>query len=240
MWPGDDICIRAPHADTLAYTTTNHAATCMTDSCFHVCTVRCVLLRASRNGVPGRRAEQKPARGGGRTSPLSVERMFGHPRKPEGMGHWDGEARLLGTDLFIRRKVIVGPEKTISKAYTTFHRSSTSAYSSFDGVYNGRQQHQSSANIPARLALAHTYCQRRTMVNLLSTISGFLSESIDPAVGNKSFYDLKAHLPGTKGDFDFVRRGVVEEVKLMVERAQGQGHADRQHCVEMVRDLPQA
>jgi hypothetical protein len=44
------------------------------------------------------------------------------------------------------------------------------------------------------------------MVNLLSTISGFLSESIDPARGQQSFFDLKANLPGTKGDFDFVRR----------------------------------
>lgn len=42
------------------------------------------------------------------------------------------------------------------------------------------------------------------MVNLLSTISGFMSETIDPAVGKKSFYDLKANLPGSKGELDFV------------------------------------
>lgn len=179
----------------------------MTDSCFHVCTVRCVSLRAFRNGclddAPSK--SRQGAAAGPRRSPSNECSGIRESRKG---WNWDGEARLLGTDLFNRRKVIVGPEKTISKAYTTFHRSSTSAYSSFDGVYNGRRQHQSSANIPARLALAHTYCQRRTMVNLLSTISGFLSESIDPAVGNKSFYDLKARLPGTKGDFDFVRRGL--------------------------------
>ena len=78
------------------------------------------------------------------------------------------------------------------------------------------------------------------MVNLMSTISGFLSESIDPARGQGSFFDLKANLPGTKGDFDFVRATYDDShawTELTAERAEGQGYADRQHCVEMVRDL---
>ena len=50
---------------------------------------------------------------------------------------------------------------------------------------------------------------QRNMVNLFSTISGFLSESIDPARGQKSFYDLKTTLPGSKGELDFVRRSII-------------------------------
>ena len=38
----------------------------------------------------------------------------------------------------------------------------------------------------------------------MSTISGFLSEKVDPSKGEKSFYDLKAALPGSK-EYDFVR-----------------------------------
>jgi hypothetical protein len=46
--------------------------------------------------------------------------------------------------------------------------------------------------------------RRAMFTNIRSTISGFLSESVDPSVNSKSFYDLKATLPGTKGEFDFV------------------------------------
>ena len=57
------------------------------------------------------------------------------------------------------------------------------------------------------------------MVNLFSTISGFLSETIDPSKGAVSFYDLKATLPGTKGELNFVRWAVGWWVTmLMVER----------------------
>lgn len=42
------------------------------------------------------------------------------------------------------------------------------------------------------------------MVNLWSTISGFMSETVDASFKEKSFYELKPELPGTKGTYDFV------------------------------------
>jgi hypothetical protein len=42
------------------------------------------------------------------------------------------------------------------------------------------------------------------MVNFWSTISGFMSEDVDPSFKEKSFYELKPELPGTKGTYDFV------------------------------------
>ncbi|KAK1923834.1 glutathione peroxidase [Papiliotrema laurentii] len=58
--------------------------------------------------------------------------------------------------------------------------------------------------------------------NIRSTISGFLSESVDPSVNSKSFYDLKATLPGTKGEFDFAN--LKGKVTLIVNTASKCGY----------------
>lgn len=39
--------------------------------------------------------------------------------------------------------------------------------------------------------------------SIKSSIAGFLPETVDPAAGQKSFYELKAPLPGNK-EYDFV------------------------------------
>lgn len=78
-----------------------------------------------------------------------------------------------------------------------------------------------------------------------SIASKFGYESIPADVANKSFYDLKAKLPGNKGDLDFVSllflschldKGISADITYAVH-FERQGCLDRQHGVQMASRL---
>lgn len=74
-----------------------------------------------------------------------------------------------------------------------------------------------------------------------SIASKFGYESLPGDVANKSFYDLKAKLPGSKGDLDFVSTPFSSyhlDKGINIDRVcavyfERQGCVDRQHCFQM-------
>lgn len=74
-----------------------------------------------------------------------------------------------------------------------------------------------------------------------SIASKFGYESLPGDIATKSFYDLKAKLPGSKGDLDFVSTPFlmfhldkgISTYRIYAVYFERQGCLDRQHCFQM-------